>query len=60
MSSAPLTRHLAYHLPDHSIAARNFSDDLDSLFGLNSGTTLGNLSFTVEEKSVIDLETHRQ
>ncbi|KAI4744734.1 hypothetical protein E4T50_04911 [Aureobasidium sp. EXF-12298] len=33
-----------------SIAARNFSDDLDSLFGLNSGTTLGNLSFTVEEK----------
>lgn len=40
----PLTRR--------SIAARNFSDDLDSLFGLNSGTTLGNLSFTVEEKSV--------
>ncbi|CAD0111426.1 unnamed protein product [Aureobasidium uvarum] len=34
-----------------SIAARNFSDDLDSLFGLNSGTTLGNLSFTVQEKS---------
>ncbi|KAG9631636.1 hypothetical protein KCU98_g3279, partial [Aureobasidium melanogenum] len=33
-----------------SIAARNFSDDLDSLFGLNSGTTLGNLSFTVQEK----------
>ncbi|KAI4854187.1 hypothetical protein E4T44_00342 [Aureobasidium sp. EXF-8845] len=36
-----------------SIVARNFSDDLDSLFGLNSGTTLGNLSFTVEEKSVL-------
>ncbi|KAI5270022.1 hypothetical protein E4T47_06525 [Aureobasidium subglaciale] len=33
-----------------SIAARNFSDDLDSLFGLNSGTTLGNLSYTVAEK----------
>ena len=32
--------------------ARNFSEDLDSLFGLHSGKTIGNLSETVQEKSV--------
>lgn len=30
--------------------ARNFSEDLDSLFGLHSGVTIGNLNQTVQEK----------
>ncbi|KAL1305104.1 hypothetical protein AAFC00_002034 [Neodothiora populina] len=33
-----------------SVIARNFSEDLDSLFGLNSGTTIGHLNHTVQEK----------
>ncbi|GAB7352844.1 hypothetical protein MBLNU459_g3453t1 [Dothideomycetes sp. NU459] len=33
-----------------SIIARNFSADLDSLFGLNSGATIGHLSQNVEQK----------
>ncbi|KAF1345430.1 hypothetical protein BDV97DRAFT_402015 [Delphinella strobiligena] len=33
-----------------SMLARNFSEDLDSLFGMHSGTTIGHLNETVQEK----------